>query len=183
MALKLKNKIKNCSNCGKIFAPLRNETLCRDCMREQEEKEIAVLDYVRENQGCLINEVMKAMGVTEKFIRNMINKGLFANIDRKDFYYPCAVCGKPIKNGTYCSDCLSKLRKETQKMAQEMAVRTGLQSQAPTKPAKDLTTIEKLNIQAEKEIEKENAARRRRGTYETIVNQRDGRIIGKRRDN
>ena len=176
MAIKMQQKLKNCANCGRMFVATRGENLCRDCMIKEEEKERAVLDYVREHQGCPIQEVIEAMGVTDKFIKNMINKGLFANVDRTDFFYPCQACGKPIKNGTYCSDCLSRLRSETKRMADQMAVRVGLQ----TKPASKLTTIEKLNLQVERELEIENSRKSsRRGTYETIVSKRDGRTIGK----
>ena len=176
MALKIPQKLKNCSNCGRMFVSTRGENLCRDCMIKEEEKEREVLDYVREHQGCSIQEVIEAMGVTDKFIKNMINKGLFANVERTDFFYPCAACGKPIKNGTYCSDCLSRLRSETKRMAEQMAVRIGMQ----TKPISQLSTIERLNLQAEKEVEIENSRKSsRRGTYETIVSKRDGRTIGK----
>ena len=73
MALKMQQKLKNCAQCGKIFTSTRGETLCRDCQIKLEEKEREVLDYVREHQGCTIAEVVEAMEVTEKFIKNMIN--------------------------------------------------------------------------------------------------------------
>ena len=176
MAIKMQQKLKNCANCGKMFVSSRGEHLCRDCMIKEEEKEREVLDYVREHQGCPIQEVIEAMGVTDKFIKNMINKGLFANIDRTDFFYPCSSCGKPIRNGTYCSDCLSRLRSETKRMADQMAVRIGTK----TKPMSQLSTIERLNLQVERELEIENSRKAsKRSTYETIVSKRDGRIVGK----
>ncbi|MBR1728241.1 MAG: hypothetical protein IJ728_01770 [Selenomonadaceae bacterium] len=182
MALKLPKKLKNCSACGKLFSAIRNETLCRDCLIKEEEKEREVLDYVREHQGCSIAEVIEAMGVTDKFIRNMISKGLFANIERDDFYYPCQACGKPIKNGTYCSDCLSRLRNETKRMADQMAVRISAASNqgkgTKTKKISELSTIEKLNLQVEKELEVEQS-RTKRSMYERIVNERTGRTVGK----
>ena len=181
MALKMQKKLKNCAQCGKVFSSIRGENLCRDCTIKQEEKEREVLDFVRENQGCSISEVVEAMGVTEKFIKNMINKGMFANVQRTDFFYPCAACGKPIKNGTYCSDCLSRLRNETKKMADQMAVRMGLQqnNEKPAKKLSELSTLEKLDLQAKKELEIENQKRSRRSMYEAIVSKRDGRIVGK----
>lgn len=177
MALKPKLKIKNCADCGKIFSPVRNETLCRDCLMKAEAKETEVLEYVRDHQGCSISEVMKVMGVTERFVKNMVNKGLFSNIERTNIFYPCASCGKPIKNGTYCSDCLGKLRKETQKMAQEMAVKAGIASSLNSK----LTTIEKLNLQAERELENEQIKKARKGSYEALIGEREGRTFGKPR--
>ena len=176
MAMKLPQKLKNCSSCGKMFVATRGEKLCRDCMIKEEEKESLVLDYVREHQGCQIAEVMEALGVTDKFIKNMIAKGLFANVERHDLYYPCQSCGKPIRNGTYCSDCLSRLRNETKKMADQMAIKMGISD----KPISQMSTIEKLNAQAEKELEIEKSRNKRRGTYETVVSRRENRTIGRR---
>ena len=176
MAMKLPQKLKNCSSCGKMFVATRGEKLCRDCMIKEEEKESLVLDYVREHQGCQIAEVMEALGVTDKFIKNMIAKGLFANVERHDLYYPCQSCGKPIRNGTYCSDCLSRLRSETKKMADQMAIKMGISD----KPISQMSTIEKLNAQAEKELEIEKSRNKRRGTYETVVSRRENRTIGRR---
>ena len=176
MALNIPKKLKNCAACGKMFVANRGEKLCRDCMIKEEEKEREILDYVREHQGCSISEVMEEFGVTEKFVKNMISKGLFANIDRSDMFYPCQSCGKPIKNGTYCSDCLSKLRSETKKMADQMAIKMGISN----KPISQMSTIERLNAQAEQELEIEKSRNKRRGTYETIISKRENRTIGKR---
>ncbi len=176
MALNIPKKLKNCAACGKMFVSNRGEKLCRECIIKEEEKEREILDYVRENQGCSISEVMEEFGVTEKFVKNMINKGLFANVDRGDMFYPCQSCGKPIKNGTYCSDCLSKLRTETKKMADQMAIKMGISN----KPMSQMSTIERLNAQAEKELEVEKSRNKRRGTYETIINKRENRTIGKK---
>ena len=175
MALKIPQKLKNCASCGKMFVATRGEKLCRDCIIKEEEKEREVLDYVREHQGCPISDVIEAMGVTDKFIKNMINKGLFANIERSNMYYPCQSCGKPIRNGTYCSDCLSRLRNETKKMADQMAIKMGISN----KPISQMSTIEKLNAQAEREFEVENRATKR-SMYERIVSKRDNRIISKK---
>ena len=179
MALKnMTQKIKNCAQCGRIFAPLRNEVLCRDCRIKEEEKQQEVLEYVRDHQGSTIKEVMEALGVTDKFIKQMIKEGLFVNIEREDFYYPCKVCGKPIRNGTYCSDCLSKLRNETKKMAEHMALKVTTKDGEKRKPISQMSTIEKLNAQAERELERENRSFSR-GMYADIVSRNDKRTIGK----
>ena len=176
MAIKTPQKLKNCAVCGKMFVSTRGEKLCRDCMIKEEEKERMVLDYVREHQGCAISEVIEVLGVTDKFVKNMIAKGLFANVERNDLYYPCQSCGKPIRNGTYCSDCLSRLRTETKKMADQMAIRMGISN----KPISKMSTIEKLDAQAAREFEIEKSRSNRRGTYETVVSRRENRTIGKR---
>ena len=61
-------------------------------------------------------------------------------------------------------------------MADQMAIRMGISN----KPISKMTTIEKLDAQAEKEFEIEKSRSNRRGTYETIVSKRDNRTIGRR---
>ena len=161
-------KLKNCANCGKIFSPIRNEKLCRDCTIKEEEKERQILQYVRDNPGITIKEVCDALNVSEKFVKRMASQGMFASfkLDQK-FFYPCVKCGKPINTGTYCADCLKTLRAETKKAAEAMNLRI--------REDKKMSTIERLNALAEREFNRENKVIKRhfsRGMYEDIVNSR-----------
>ena len=67
-------------------------------------------------------------------------------------------------------------------MAEQMAVRMSAASNqgkgTQTKKRSELTTIEKLNLQVEKELEVEQS-RTKRSMYERIVNERTGRTVGK----
>ena len=177
--VQLKNKLRNCTECGRAFIAVSNEKLCRECQIKEEAKKTEVLAYVRENQGASIQEVIDNTGVSEKLVRQMIREGLFSNIDREDFYYPCNSCGRPIRSGTYCADCLSRLRKETKKMADQMAVKIDAKT-GKSKPLSQMSTIERLNAMAEKEFEKENKRNYSKGMYADIVNRKENRIIGKK---
>ena len=167
MIRKIKKELKNCTNCGKVFVSMKGEDLCRDCLIVEEEKERKVMDYVRDHQGCPISEVAEKTGIPDSFVKNMVSKGRFYNVKRTDLYYPCQVCGKPIRNGAYCSACLSELRKETKKMADHSAIITGISN----KPISKMTTIEKLDFQAELEFEKTSKGNRR--FFEGILGNRD----------
>ena len=163
-------KLKNCAQCGKIFTPVRNEKICRDCMIKQEEKEREVIQYVRDNPGISMKDAAEATGVSDKFIKQMASQGLFVNLTLNDsFFYPCVKCGRPISRGTYCTDCLKSLRQETKKVAEQMHIRI--------KETEKMGTIERLDRLAEREFEKENRVIKRhfsRGLYEDIVNSRRG---------
>ena len=148
---------------------MRGEELCKDCRIIEEEKERAVINYVRDHQGCPISEVVEKTGVPDTFVKNMVSKGHFANVKRSDLYYPCQSCGKPIKNGTYCINCLRSLRNETKKMADQSAIVAGLSN----KPISKMTTIEKLDIQAEKEFDANSRGNRR--FFESILGRRDSK--------
>ena len=162
-------KLKNCTICGKVFIPVRGEKVCRDCRIKEEEKEREVIQYVRDHQGVSMKEAAEATGVSEKFIKQMINQGLFANLNiNNNFFYPCVKCGRPISRGTYCTDCLKDLRNETKKVAEQLNIRV--------KETAKMSTIERLDALAEKEFENENRRIKRRNMYVSgdIANSRRG---------
>ena len=161
-------KLKNCAQCGRIFSPMRGEKICRDCRIKEEEKERQVIQYVRDNPGITIKEVCDALGVSEKFIKQMASQGLFASFKLdENFFYPCVSCGRPINRGTYCADCIKTLRAETKRAAEQMNLRI--------RETKNMSTIERLDALAEKEFQRENKVIKRhfsRGMYKDIVDSR-----------
>ena len=163
-------KLKNCQICGKIFSPINREKICRDCTIKQEQKEREVLQYVRDNPGITMKEAADATGVSDKFIKQMANQGLFVNLaNNENFFYPCVKCGRPINRGTYCTDCLKNLRQETKKVAEQLHIRISESNQ--------MSTIERLDALAEREFERENRVIKRhfsRGMYGDIVASRRG---------
>ena len=147
----LKLKVKNCPRCGRIFSPTPTAPFCRDCMIKEKEMELKVLQYVRDNPGVSMQDVMEATGASESLMKRMISEGLFRNINNSvSFYYPCTGCGRPIQHGVYCADCVGKLRKEVKKVSEDMHIRV------KESEVKKMSTIDKLNKMAENEFEREN---------------------------
>ena len=174
MALKPKQKLKNCSNCGKLFIQIHGEKLCRDCAIQEEEQQREIRDYIHEHQGCSITEVMQNVNVSKKLINNMINKGLFGNLRRSRSSYTCQSCGKPVSVGnTYCKDCLKRLRTETKRVAEQRELRMNMNNNKTEKS----TTLDKINAQIDMELEIMNERKRRlnRSMYESILNDRGNR--------
>ncbi len=174
MALKPKQKLKNCSNCGKLFVQTHGEKLCRDCAIQEEEQQREIRDYIHEHQGCSITEVMQNVNVSKKLINNMINKGLFGNLRRSRSSYTCQSCGKPVSVGnTYCKDCLKRLRTETKRVAEQRELRMNMNNNKTEKS----TTLDKINAQIDMELEIMNERKRRlnRSMYESILNDRGNR--------
>lgn len=144
-------KIRNCTKCGKIFASLHGERVCKDCIQKEKEFEEEVIKYIRDNPGSSVKDVMEATGATEKMMKRMMQDGIFSNAAVKHeegATYPCMSCGRPITSGTYCMDCLSRLRDQTRKAAEAMQIRI--------KEDKKMSTIERLDKMAEREFEREN---------------------------
>lgn len=144
-------KIRNCTKCGKIFTAMHGEKVCRDCVQKEKDLEEKVVQYIRDNPGKSMREVMEATGATDKMMKRMMQDGIFSNASVghvEGATYPCMKCGRPITNGTYCMDCLSKLRTQTKKAAEAMQIRI--------KEDPKMSTIERLDKLAEKEFEREN---------------------------
>ena len=93
-------KLRNCSNCGKIFMS-QGEKICPNCVQEQKELEVVVVDYVRDHPKCKIPEIMEETKAPESLIRRLIEEGRFEQVG-VNLSYPCKKCGKPIVAGQYC---------------------------------------------------------------------------------
>ena len=112
-------KLRNCSNCGKIFMS-QGEKICPNCVQEQKELEVVVVDYVRDHPKCKIPEIMEETKAPESLIRRLIEEGRFEQVG-VNLSYPCRKCGKPIVAGQYCEDCLTEMQENLQTVHQEIS--------------------------------------------------------------
>ena len=115
-----KLNIRNCARCKRIFVPAGNEKICPDCRALDLELEERVKAYVRDHPGITVNQLIEGSGAPRALVWRMIQQGQFENSGLKDAKYPCGNCGKIITRGTYCSECMSKLKQNAQKFAAAM---------------------------------------------------------------
>lgn len=113
------NKLKNCSECGRIFVDT-GIGICRDCLDKQEEQMIEVTAYVRDHPHSTVKEIAKEVGVKEKLVRRMIREGRFIT-EGIEYEYPCERCKKPITEGRFCDACSKEIQQEAVE-AQQKAV-------------------------------------------------------------
>ncbi len=105
-------KLRNCSQCGKIFMS-NGERLCPNCVQAQQDLELVVVDYVRDHPKCKIPEIMEATQAPEMLIRRLIEEGRFEQVG-VNLSYPCKKCGKPIVAGAYCEECKEEMQQNLQ---------------------------------------------------------------------
>ena len=129
---------------------MEGEKICRECAQKAKDFEEQVVTYIRDNPGSSLKDVMQATGASDKMMRRMMKEGIFSppTAQVQGATHPCMKCGRPITSGTYCMDCLSRLRTQTKKAAEAMQIRI--------KEDPKMSTIERLNRLAEKEFEREN---------------------------
>ncbi|MBO6179268.1 MAG: flagellar protein [Selenomonadaceae bacterium] len=103
-------KPKNCPKCGRIYMEVGRK-MCLECYEKTLKLKLTVFEYVREHQGCNLDDIMEATGATMPLIREMIREGYFDN-EKAQISYPCIKCGAPIFYGKMCVKCFKKLQKE-----------------------------------------------------------------------
>ena len=103
------NKIRNCSECGKLYAD-SGLGMCRDCYRQEEENEAVVANFVRDHPHTSVEEIHEATGIKEKTIYRMIRNGRV--VSEMEISYPCESCGTPIVKGRLCDKCSSSILKQ-----------------------------------------------------------------------
>lgn len=106
----MKEKIKNCRGCGRLFLS-NGSYYCSDCIEKQTEIERQIIKYVKAHPDCTIPDIVNALEINEKYVRKLIEEGRLyqAGID---FFYPCVKCGAPISAGQYCDKCIRKMKDE-----------------------------------------------------------------------
>lgn len=103
--------LANCPQCGKLYVK-NSFNLCPNCLREIEDQYRKCVDYLRKNRGCNLHELSEGTGVSIRLITRFIREGRIAAKDAPNVLTPCESCGEPIKEGTLCANCRSKLAKE-----------------------------------------------------------------------
>lgn len=104
-------KATNCAGCGRLFLNKGTGKYCPECMQKQETQMDEIASFVRDNPRSSVSEICAALGVKKSLVISMLQSGRLeeTNINIK---YPCASCGKMIRNGRYCKACGQKITGE-----------------------------------------------------------------------
>lgn len=102
-------EMRNCPQCGKIFAYVRTN-LCPACVQKDEEEFRTVRTFIAKNPGINLVTVSEETGISEEKIIRYLKEGriLNANANTK-IMIECEVCGTLITQGRYCKSCSDKL--------------------------------------------------------------------------
>lgn len=99
--------VRNCKKCGKIFNYVMGMPICPVCRDKLEEQFKIVKEYVRDNKGCSVAEVVENCDVDRNQIQQWIREerlefssGLGAN---------CEKCGVSISTGRFCQKCKAEM--------------------------------------------------------------------------
>ncbi|MGI5880058.1 MAG: TIGR03826 family flagellar region protein [Syntrophomonadaceae bacterium] len=116
--------LRNCSECGRLFA-YQGRDICTRCMEGEDEEYMIVRRYVREHPGASVFEVADETGIEEEKILQFLKDG---RLQSKGFaeVHECQMCGRRITAGKYCENCIKRLDvqlKEVQRSSTDKNIR------------------------------------------------------------
>ena len=115
------NKLKNCSECGKLYMEI-GQGMCPDCIVREQEAEQIVYSFVRDHDKCSIKDIVEGTGVKEKVVFRMLKAGRFI-ASGLEISYPCQGCGAPITTGKLCSKCSKDIINQAARLQAEKSVK------------------------------------------------------------
>jgi len=108
-------EIVNCKKCGRIYAKDGFDR-CPKCRDSEDELFKKVKEYLYEHPGDSVQKVSEETGVDIKKIMRYLREGrLEIREDGPNLLLGCERCGKPIRSGRFCPQCINEMQKEFSK--------------------------------------------------------------------
>ena len=104
-------RVKNCPECGKMFAE-NAFGMCEKCKSNEESGFAKIKEYVDEHPNCTVNDLCDATGVKLQKIMAYIKEGRLLATPGMANDVTCRACGGPRLKGNFCEPCSIKLNKE-----------------------------------------------------------------------
>ena len=104
----------NCPRCGKLYEGDTINQLCVDCIKQEKEDMVTVVEYLRKFPMASPIEVNERTEVSVAQIMRFVRNGslrISAPLDA----FKCRLCGADIKKGTLCGDCREKVEEMNRK--------------------------------------------------------------------
>ncbi len=104
--------LRNCPNCGRLFAKKPGVDLCPVCIDDEEVDFQKVKNFLWDNPNSTIELVHEKTGVSrERIIKFIRDDRIIAEGLTLDYLLECERCGKPIPSGRFCQKCQEELVK------------------------------------------------------------------------
>jgi hypothetical protein len=99
----------NCIRCGILFSPERDTNVCPACIANENTLLKKVTEYLRDYPLANAMEVSERTGVPAVQIFKFVKQGSLI-LTAPTEAFKCRMCGKDVKKGTLCQDCLDKVK-------------------------------------------------------------------------
>jgi flagellar operon protein (TIGR03826 family) len=113
-------ELANCPKCNALFVQTQFRSVCDACFKKEEKAYETVYQFLRkrENRKAMLHEVVEATGVEEDLVLKFIRSGRIQLSNFPNLGYPCAKCGKTIKEDKICGSCKQDIHKQLNQMEQ-----------------------------------------------------------------
>ncbi|HHY40379.1 MAG TPA: MerR family transcriptional regulator [Syntrophaceticus sp.] len=102
-------ELKNCPQCGKVFARISRD-LCPDCIAQEDEIIKQIQQYLDEHHNATITDISEGTGIPTDKIIVLLQEGRLITRENSGLL-KCERCGKSIPRGRFCSECSTTLSK------------------------------------------------------------------------
>jgi len=99
----------NCVRCGILFSPDRDTNICPACIANETEQLKKVTEYLRDYPLANVMEVSDRTGIPAVQIFRFVKQGSLILTEPTEAF-KCRMCGKDVKKGTLCQDCIDKVQ-------------------------------------------------------------------------
>lgn len=102
----------SCKRCGKFYQDDGYfPKLCRKCREKDNEDFEKVREYLYDNGTATALEIEEATGIPVKQTERYLREGRLEVPADSPIFIKCENCGKDIRTGRFCNECLTKLSK------------------------------------------------------------------------
>lgn len=103
--------IRNCTRCNKIYK-YDGFKICHSCRQDDEADFQKVKEYLNENPGSNISNVVEGTGVDTKKVIEFLKEGRLEIEPGGSIILECENCGISITTGRFCKKCAEGLQRE-----------------------------------------------------------------------
>lgn len=100
--------IANCVRCGAAFQTGKLTNICPACVAKEQADLKIVAEYLRDYPLANVIEVSERTGIPAVQIFRFVKQGSLTLTEPPEAF-KCRMCGKEVKKGTLCQDCMDKV--------------------------------------------------------------------------
>jgi hypothetical protein len=104
-------RVAHCPGCGNIYQ-INMRNLCSKCSAKEDSYATAIEQTMRRNRQLNVEELSEAADVPQEKIRALIRLGRIRLFDYPNLADQCDVCAGPIRKGTMCKKCSTRIQDE-----------------------------------------------------------------------
>ena len=105
--------VRNCKHCNRLFQ-YQASKYCPSCVIELDQVFIKIREYIYDNPDSTVVEVSENTSISTEIIMEFLREGKL-ELKEATMLLECKSCGKSIKTGVMCKECLSRFETEMKK--------------------------------------------------------------------